>query len=131
MRLKRVKRDKCEKLNTMRYRMLCEKVCTTGDTKEVILAGKEQSLDLRRRLVVLWEEDDARAPGRETGREAFKRITQRSPDFHVPLLRVDLAESHQDMFTVYHDGWVIGHTPEGDYVGVLVDVEFAGTGETV
>lgn len=77
---------------------------------------KEDSLnDWHERIVILWEEDDAKPPDREMADGAFKRIFGRAPD-----KKVIRAHDGGDWYaTLLPRGRVIGYSFQGGFVGIL------------
>lgn len=66
--------------------------------------------------LLLWQEDDAPVPDKERVNEALIRMA--GPHLRK-LVSVDLGDCFGH---VYSGGWVVVHTPEGGYVGVLVEL---------
>lgn len=69
------------------------------------------------RILILWEEDDARPPDRERGPEALSRISGQRQLVKQRSYRPDDDDWCADM---YNGGWVLGQAPDGAFVGVVV-----------
>lgn len=74
--------------------------------------------DWEDRLVVLWEEDDARPPGGETVAQAMKRIFNRDIKFlGNPVAKADWDDAGGNL---YYDGIFVGWSCQGDFISILV-----------
>lgn len=73
------------------------------------------------RVLVVWEEDDARSPDRERNKDALRRISGRfgfiDPDKEAHLLCADVDDTTHYL---YRGGWVLGWSCGLGFVGVLV-----------
>ncbi len=71
------------------------------------------------RIVVIWEEDDARPPDREMAHSAFKRIFRQTADEHG---LVAMTDNRDWQVKLYRCGRVIGFTCEGGFVGIVAEL---------
>lgn len=76
-------------------------------------AGRFQ--DWHRRTVVLWREDDAGVPDRETPDRAFERIRGLP---RTPALEV--REEGDSLWCLHPGGWVLGYTSGLGFVGIVI-----------
>lgn len=71
------------------------------------------------RIVVLWREDDARPPDRETSYPAFERIFGSAPHKASSISQYDGG----DWFAALFDGGrVLGYSFEGGFVGIVAEL---------
>lgn len=74
------------------------------------------------RVLVLWEEDDARPPDREGPNQALRRMSGLWGPVDAareePTARVDVDDQ---TFALYRGGWVKGYSCGLGFVGVVVE----------
>jgi len=71
-----------------------------------------------KQLVILWVEDDAPVPDKESTLSAFMRITgMGAVEVERPIHEIDAGDA---FFNFYRWGWVKAVTCDGGWVGVLV-----------
>ena len=83
---------------------------------------KQGATPWNERILILWEEDDARPPGRETSNQAFSRIFHCTlNEQYRTLHRRDIHNEQGDtIMSLFTDGRVCGSSCGLGFVGVVV-----------
>ena len=84
--------------------------------KQRVRGPEDIDANWRDRCLVLWEEDDARPPDRERGPDALTRFSGMHKNHTDPVHVLDLSE---ESVMFYRGGWVLGHTCEGAWLGIM------------
>jgi hypothetical protein len=72
------------------------------------------------KCLILFEEDDALTPDRETSNDAYKRLSGNLFGLAKAVLRIDEGDC---ITTFFSDGWFVGSDCGLGFVGMVIEME--------
>ena len=86
-------------------------------SRQFVYNGRDIDKDWQDRVLVLWEEDDARPADRERSNAALERITGIRPGTSP----IHVINQGDQFVAFYTHGWVSGANCDGGWIGVLTE----------